>query len=105
MAILTDNQKRKALSSLHRAYCSSGLSIPWTKSEGFAELITIDAWQDANQASIAQQFSIPFRQMASAADLSLIFILISIARRLVSSPVHLDVLRKIIDEIQGIDGV
>ena len=102
MAVLTANQRIKVSTAIQRAYSSEAMPMGWSKAELASEVANVDVWQDGNQTTIGLIFSALFRGKSNAADLALIFIVVAIARRLVSNPGHLRVLRNLINEVAGI---
>jgi hypothetical protein len=105
MAALTASQILKARQALHQAYSATGMRLPWTKPEIDKEISTIDKWRDLNQTLITQQSSLEFQSKTSNSDLDLIFILVEIAHQLIDNPAYLNILRQILDSINGIDRV
>lgn len=102
MTALTTNQRTKVSTAIQRAYSTVSLAMGWTKTELASEIANVDAWQENNQTTIGLIFSGLFRGKSNTADLTLIFILVAIARRLISNPKHIIVLRNLLNEVGDI---
>lgn len=102
---LTASQIIKVRSSLHRAYSGQQLPMPWTKPDVDIAIGNTDTWLTTNQGSFNTALSEPFQTDATAADKTILLIGTAIAQRLISTPSHIAVLRQILGELDGIDGV
>jgi hypothetical protein len=102
---LNSNQVKKVRSALHRGHTSAGLAIPWTKPDVDTAIGDADTWQNSNKASFNSALSQPFKGSASAADKAVLLASVIFAEHLVANPSHVQVIRSIVNQLEGIHEV